>query len=301
MKKRVLIASVAVALLIVSVAAAWWWRRPANVVAGALAELGSAETQKFDARLIIDNAQASQGLIGQEAEVQLLMQGAYERQEQERDSLAATIQLVTGTEGLTLRVEGETRFIGDQAYVRIEKAPPAFPLLAQLKGQWLELPRGAAPSDSAAAPDGPLFMKVERNGRDRLDGQATTLYTAEATAAAVVNMLDHVADILGTRLTADQIDGIRQGITGVDTVPVRLWVTPWSHELVKLATTLTVPGGNTIVFELKPTDRNRDVEIAVPEGALSLEGTVAGLQSGTAEAAPTPTPAEETTPPAESE
>jgi hypothetical protein len=280
MKRKLLIAgAVVLPLFGMLILAVSWWQYPGHVVKASLGKLGAAKTQQFDASLVINNTEASQNLVGQQAQVQLLLGGEFERRQDERDSLAADVRLITETEGLTVNIEAATRFIGDKAYLQITKSPPSLPVLIQLKNQWLELPRGDAATAETAKPTGPLFINVQRIGRDeKIDGQTVTAYTADATAGAIVRLLDNMADILGTRLTAEQIDNVRRGITGIETVPVQLWITPFSHELVKLSSTLTVPGSNTITFELKPTDRNKLVEITVPEGAVTLEGAIAGLQ-----------------------
>jgi hypothetical protein len=288
-----LVSVAVIALLLVAAGGMWWRQRPGNVAGDALAKLGAARTQRFNANLTIDNPTTTQA--GQAAQVQLLLDGEFQRQEEQRDSLAAKVQLVTETEGLAIRIEGDTRFIGDKAYVRIATAPQTFPLLVQLKDRWLELPRGGAAGEGAATGEELLFTEVRRSGTETVNGARVAVYSAQATSAAVVRLLDNIADILGTRLTAEQIAGIQQGINGVETVPLTLKITPWTHELVELSTTLAIPGSNTVHFTLKPRDRNESFDITVPEGATTLEGAVAGLQSSPAPAAP-PVPAPTPTP-----
>lgn len=217
--------------------------------------------------------------------MQLHLDGAFTRRDSERAALTADIQLVTETEGITLRVEGITRFLDDKAYVRITKAPSTFPLLEKLKDQWLELPRGGQTGETAASQESDLFTSVVRLRREKLDDHSVTVYRAQATSQAIVRLLDGIASVLGTRLTAAQIDGIRQGVAADSTVPVEVWASPWTHELRRLSAVLKVPNTNTISFALTLTDRNKPVDIAQPEGATTLEGIVAGLQ-----AQPSPSP-----------
>jgi hypothetical protein len=293
MQKRAQRSAALAAALIVLLAAGgalWWRQRPAAVAEDALTKLGTARTQRFNAALTIDNTSASAGQLAQAAQVQLLLDGEFQRQEEERDSLSAKVQLATETEGLAIRIEGDTRFIGDKAYVRIATAPQTFPVLVQLKDKWVELPRGGAGEQGAAPTEGLLFMEVEKTGSETVDDRRVSVYSAQATSAAVVRLLDNIADILGTRLTAEQIAGIQQGITGVETVPLTLKVTPWSHELIELSTTLAIPGSNTVSFTLKPRDRNEALTITPPDGAVTLENAVAGLETSAAPVAPAPAP-----------
>lgn len=283
MRRRFLVISTVV-LVAVIVAAVWWWRHPEHVVAAAASKLAEAETQSFTADLTIANSGATEQLIGQRATVAVRLKGAFARRESERDALTADVELVTETEGITLRIEGNTRFVGDKAYVRITKAPATFPLLARLKDQWIELPRGGESEGSVTAANQPMFTKVERAGRTSISEQSATSFRAQATSQAVIRLLDGIADVLGTRLTAEQIDGIRQNVAADTTVPVQLAISPWTHEILQLSATLSAPNQNQISFVLTLADRNRSQDIAAPDGAQSLEGIVAGLQSG-----PTPT------------
>lgn len=284
MRRRYLIifiVIIATALL----ATVWWWRRPERVLTAAVVKLASAKTQRFTADLSIANSGVAEQLLGQQATVVMRLNGAFARRESERDALTADVQLVTETEGITLRIEGATRFVGEKAYVRITKAPATFPLLEQLKDKWIELPRGGQSPASSASSDGDLFTIIEKGGRTKIEGHSTTVYNAQATSQAVIRLLDGIADVLGTRLTAEQIDGVRQSVAADATVPVELWATPWTHELRRLSASLQVPNQNNISFVLTLADRNRSQDIAAPENAQTLEGIVAGLQSS-----PTPAP-----------
>ncbi len=266
-------------------AAVWWWRRPERVVTAAVVKLADAKTQRFTADLTIANSGAAQQVLGQPATVVMRLNGAFARRESERDALTADVELVTETEGITLRVEGTTRFIGDKAYVHITTAPATFPLLAQLKDQWIELPRGGQSNDNSAASGDELFSTVDRGSRTKIAGDWVTVYNANATGQAVIRLLDGIADVLGTRLTAEQIDGIRQAVAADATVPVEVWATPWTHELRRLSASLPVPNQTTISFVLTLAERNQAQDIAVPANAQTLEGIVAGLQSS-----PSPAP-----------
>lgn len=281
MRRRFWIIAVLVLLAVLGTAI-WWWRRPERVVDRAAAKLAAAETQAFTADLTIANSGAAEQLIGQPAAVKVRLNGAFARRESERDALTADVELVTETEGITLRVEGNTRFVGDKAYVRVTKAPATFPLLAQLKDRWIELPRGGESDSGSPAADAPLFASVERTGGKKINGQSVIAYRAKATSQAVVRLLDGIADVLGTRLTAEQIDGLRQNIAAGTTVPVQLAVSPWTHELRELSATLSAANQNEISFSLQLSDRDRAQDIAAPDGAEPLEGIIAGLQSSPA-------------------
>jgi len=249
--------------VIVVLAALWYWQSPQRVATAAARGLGQADTQHFDAEIKIGNTEATTNLLGEAASVSLQVAGVFDRQEAGRDSLDADIILVTESESVSLKVEAEAKFIGDEAYVKINKSPAAFPALVELKGQWLVLPRGGddnlghTPGGSEA-----LFTNVKRAGAGHL--------TAEATPAAFVSLLDNIANLLGTNLTAGQIDNIRSSLNQVDTVPVELDISSFSHELQQLSTTLNMPNQNTVEFTLALSERNQPTEITVPEGAKSL-------------------------------
>lgn len=271
-KKRVLIVAVITTVIAIVLSGAWWyWQRPEKVVSDALEKLAQAQTQQFSVNMLLENATATTRLLGEQGQVEVYINGSFARQQDKRDSVAMEITLTSKTESVSVQIEGEMRFIEEQAYILIKKAPQAVPVVAQLKGAWIKLPRGGQQTTNQEVSDEQLFSAVTRQGNEKIGGIPAKKYQATATASAVLRLLDSVADILGTKLTEEQIQGIRQSLTEVQEVPAEFWITPWTHELQQLRTILTVPRGNTIRFTLTLNNRNKPVEIAAPEGAMTIE------------------------------
>ncbi len=250
----------------------WWRQRPMRVVEEAAQKLVEAQTQRFSSVVKIENSQATKDILGEQATVELAVDGVYARQKDARDSVDAHVVLTTKTESVTLLVEGNIKFIGDKAYFEITKAPLAFPALVQLKGMWVEIPRGAGVADSKLKSDEKLFTEVKRGRTWEGQGKKARVYQVTATRAAVILTLDGIAKILGTHLSDAQIGSIRDGIASTDTVPVEMAIAPWQRELYQIKTATKVPGNNNNVsVEINFSDRDKKVEIAVPEGARKLE------------------------------
>ncbi len=261
------------------------WRQPERVVTQAAAELAAASSARFSSSLQLQNAQATQQVLGEAGSVEVVLNGVFQRRERARDALRSEVVLATKTESVSVTVEGEVRFIDDKAFLYIKKSPPIFGLLSQLKGQWLELPRGQEVAQSEQAGAGKPFTDVKRIGTEELDGKNVVKYEAVATEAAVVHMMDSIAELLGTRLTGDQITTIRQSVQQVGKVPVELWIGRWGSNLEKLSAVLDIPGGNQVRFTLVIHERNQKVTIDTPAGAVSVESAI----KASAQVTPTPT------------
>lgn len=247
------------------------WQRPTRVVTRAVENLGKAQTQRFHTTIALTNPQATEQFLGSQGTVEIKLNGAFARETEGRPALVSDVIVSAKTESITVQLEGELRFIEDQAYVFVKTAPPTIPVLAQLKGKWLTFPRGGAVAGETTAPEGPLFVEVKRAGRETIEGVSTTKYSAQATTAAVIEMMDGIAQLLGTQLTNDQIANLRNNLTQAENVPVELWATPWKNELKQLRVALDTPGGNAIQYTITFLDPNKQLEIAAPEGAVSIE------------------------------
>ncbi len=288
MQRRYWIGIVAIALFAAAAGSFWWfWQRPIKVISDAFASLADADTQQFSAAVLLENATATTQLLGEQGQVELNIDGSFARQDDKRDSLTMTVALTSKTESVSVQIEGEMRFIDEHAYILIKKAPQAVPLLAQLKGTWIRLPRGGQQTAPKVETNDQLFANIARQRRERIADATTNKYQATATTTAVLRLLDGIADLLGTRLTEEQIVGIRQSLAEVKEVPVELWITPLTHELKQLHTTFTVSGGNTVSFTLALNDRNEPIDMAVPEGAVTLEEM---LRAAIPQPTPQPTP-----------
>lgn len=283
MGKRIVIRAAVVFLAVAVMGLVFYWTRPSRVVDAAVTKLANSDSQHFIANISVTNPAASMDILGEKASIDLLINGQFKREADTRDSLDATVQLTTKTETVTMLVEANTRFIGDQAYFQITKAPPSLPVLAKLKNIWIELPRGAQ-QESATLPDNePVFVEVNGGSRQDLDGTTVKIYQATATSAAVIRMMDAIAQVLGTHLTASQIENIQQGIANAATVPVELAITPWSNEVRRISLDTTVPGSNNnMSIELKLTGRNQPGEIAIPPDAKKLSD-IAGASDNKSE------------------
>lgn len=271
-------------LLLISLATFIWLRqRPVRVVEAAIQKLVEAQTQGFKSVIRIENSQATQEILGEQATIELNVDGVYAREEDKRDSVDAQVLLTTKTDSVTLSVEGNVRFIDNKAYFEVTKAPMSFPAIAALKGQWIEMPRGEGTEGNKVENDEPMFTEVKKGKAWRAQDKKARTYNATATRAAVIGMLDGVARILGTHLSDEQVQSIREGIANTETLPVDLAVAPWRRELYQIKTVATVPGNsNNISVEINLADRNKKVEITAPEGARKLEdlATQNSLPSG---------------------
>lgn len=250
--------------------------QPSRVAEGAIDKLAQATTGKFVATLQLENAQATQQVLGEQGTVEVQLDGVFSRgKENERDQLKADVVVTTKTESVSVTLEGEARFVNDKAYLYIKKSPPALGAFTQLKGQWLELPRGETtqPAAHVTLPDD-LFTNVTRVGTDNLDGTSVVKYTATAHEAAVVRMMDSIAALLGTRLTDAQVNSIRGSVQKVGQVPVELWIKRWGSELTQLSALIAVPDGNKMRFTLRLTELNSKVEITAPDNAKPINEAV---------------------------
>jgi len=271
MRKRFIFRLLLALLLITALSWLIYYTRPTKVVNDSLTKLANSDTQTFRAAISITNPTATQDILGEQATIELVIDGQFKRVPDQRDSLDAQVVLTTKTETVTLTVEANTRFIGEQAYFQITKAPPAFPALAQLKGLWMELPRGTEQQPSKLPAKKEIFTKVTKGDKQDVNGVKATTYHTVATSAAVIRMLDSIAQVLGTHLTADQITNIQQGVADAETIPADIAITPWSRQVHRISTTTTVPGSNnSMSVEFTFSDHNQPVSISVPEGAQSL-------------------------------
>lgn len=257
-------------LIIIAVTAVWFYQRPTRVVNIAIDKLAQADSQQFNGTVQITYPQAAQNPLGDSTKVTIQFNGVYDRQSDQRDSLTTDIKLITEAEGTTLNVDGELRFIGEQAYLRIIAVPDAIPTLAQLKGPWFKLPRGGQSAASRLNNSEEIFTAVELAGKTEIAGAALKTYQAFATPADILRLLDNAADILGTRLTEQQITNFRQRAAGFGDIPVELQITPWSYELRRLSAALAIPNSNTVSLVLTFNNPSGIVNITPPENAVSL-------------------------------
>lgn len=273
MNKRLGYIVLAIALLVI-IGSLSYWMWPSRVVNVATTKLAQARSHRFSTVIELENSETTSQVLGEQGTVEIKLDGAFERKENQPDSLASDIVLAIKTESVSLQLEGEMRFIEDKAYLLVEKAPAALPGLAQLKGQWIELPRGGNESASEdARGSSQLFTDIQTSGRGKVAGVRTTQYEMTATDTAIVNMMDNVAGLLGTTLTADQITNIQQNATQIEHVPVTMEISFFSQEIRQLSTVLDMPTGNKIQISLTLTDRNQPVDIEVPSDAVPLGGT----------------------------
>lgn len=248
----------------------WWWQQPARVVDRAVRQLAQVPRERFNASVRLTNVEAAKQLLGETSAVTVSLDGSFDREAPGRPSLAAQMSLGAQTESVSLEIAGEVRFIGDQAYVVVNKAPASIPVLAQLKGQWVELPRGEASQPGTPVAHEPLLTQVRRVGRNH--------YQATGQAAAIVHFMNGLASLLGTQLTSQQVEQLRQNVAGVTTLPVEIKVTGWQHRLKELTATLDTPSGNDVHFTIAFRDPGQPVTIEAPTGAKSLSDALAAAK-----------------------
>ena len=252
-------------------------QRPERVVGNALQKLADTEEQHFVAEIALGSSPATEQLLGEPAQVVITLDGSFDRNEDERDSLATNVDIGAASDSVSFQIAGEMRFIGDSAYIYVQKVPPAVPQLAAIKNQWVSLPRGgqvAGLSAEASAEEGPLLANVKKIGSEKINDVSAVKYEAVATDVAVVRLMDHIARLLGTSLTADQIDSLRANLQGASELPVTLWVTPASHRLVKLETRLN-PGQSQVRYTITFPEKDEPVSHTPPERSAPLQEVVA--------------------------
>jgi hypothetical protein len=270
MTRSRLLSIVAVVVGVAFIIGVWYGLfRPTRVAEKAVENLAATNTAAFKAILELSNNESTEALLGEAGTIELTANGHFDRAVTPRSALAANVNVAIKTDSVTVQSDGEARFIGDKVYVQITKAPAVFPVLAQLKNAWIYFERGGQDNPAAATPQAPLFTSVKRESVETIDGVSTVKYSAKAADTAVIRMMDGLADMFGTSLTADQIANIKKSVAEVEEVPVELWVKRWSSDLRQFRTVLVVPGGNTVNFTVTLTDKNQPVDITVPEGAVT--------------------------------
>lgn len=256
----------------------WYTQRPVRVVDTAVTALAEAKSGAFGATIELNNPKEAASVLGEPGKVDVTLDGVFIKgtEGQARDRLQAEVVIATKSESVALTVEGEIRFVDDNAYVLIKKAPPG--ALSQLRGTWLELPRGAASQGTAAAVPEDLFTDVKRVGTDTIGDTSVVKYTAVAREAAVVRMMDGIAELLGTRLTDAQVAEIKGSVQKAGQIPVELMIARWGSDLKQLAANVAVPGGNAMRLVLHIKELNPKVEITAPEKAVPVSEAAAALQ-----------------------
>lgn len=291
MSKHFILAGVGAVVLLGVGGLLVWLQRPTAVVERAFTELAETKTGAFAAQLALENNQATQQLLGEAGTLELAVDGVFARHDEQQDSLQADATMTAKTESVSVQLQAEFRFIGDQVYVLVKRAPAAYPALVQLKGVWLKLPRGAEQQPAAEQDDAvELFTDVDRAGTEHLDGVGVVKYDTVATDDAVVRMMDAFAVLLGTDLTEQQIQDVRAGVAQAGEVPVTVWVRRFSRQLEQLQTRFTVPGGNTVAFTLRLKERGQDVTVEEPAGAVTIQELITTLQQAQQVGTPTPPP-----------
>lgn len=229
-------------------------QRPQRVVDSAVEKLAAAQTQHFNAEISLGKTPTADALLKEATDLTLTLDGSFDRRGQDRDSLVSDITINAKSDSVTLEIAGELRLIDDKAYLFVKKAPAAIPLLAKLKDQWAELPRGEASSPAAAPAEGTLVTNVKRVDRGK--------YEAVATEAGIVSFMNHVAQILGTQLTDQQVGQLRGNIASAESLPVALHISPVGHELEKIEVQL--PNGG-VHYTISFSERNSPVNHEFPK------------------------------------
>lgn len=258
------------AALIIAGAALAWAYRPAAAVERAFTNLAKATTADFSTQINVGNSTATSALLGEEGSIDLVLDGVWAEQAGP-DALATNVTFTTQTESVSIKIKGEVRLVDDKLYFLITNTPSAFPALVQLKDQWLAINRGASQGEAAPASlTADKFSRVDRVGVEKIGDEPYVHYVATATDEAIIGLMDNLAGILGTSLSADQISQIRASVSQVTTVPLDIWIKRWGSDIKELRTTIAVPGGNSVHFTLRFNQLNQGVSITAPSGAKSL-------------------------------
>jgi hypothetical protein len=279
-------------IIIVVVGGTLYWFNTHASIDKAMNNLSYLKTSEYTAHVVLNNTSATQQLLGENGTIDITLAGAFDRKVQPAN-LQAELNLAVKTNSVSLGLDGELKMIKDKFYAIINTAPASIPLFAQLKGQWIEMPRNASNTNSSVElPSTNLLTKITRVGNESINNENTVHYKAVATSDAIVAMTTNMAHIIGSQLTSAQADEIRAGVTKTGDVPVDLWITPWSNQMRKMSAVIPVPNSNTINFDLTLINGNKSVDITVPQGAETLQQAAKNAQAKVAPVAPivTPTP-----------
>lgn len=286
-KTRIALIILLLLLLVVGVGAYAYWYRPQAVVQRAIAQLGKTNTAHYQAKVTFESSPAAGQGQTDNGSVEVDLDGAYERAVQGKDSITANAQLLSKAEGIAVTTEGEARLIGDKVYFLIKTTPSTLPALVALRGQWIELPRndGAGSDEAKSLPI--TFANVSWPKREKIDSAGVSVYQANAAPDTIIRLMDELAGVLGTSLTSEQINSLRQSISQMKEIPVSIAVTPWRNELKQIKIALPGTSTSSVQAILTFKDRNKPVSIEKPEKAMTLEQLRASMQSPS----PTPSPA----------
>ncbi len=258
-------------LVIILVGIFVYVNRPSAVADRALGKLAAAQTANFSARINLANSSSTEQLLGEAGTVDIGLKGQWKR-EQGPDALATHIALTTQTDSLSVKIEGEIRLLADKIYWQITTTPQAFPALVRLKDQWVVIGREQDTAEEKPVQiKGHVFTTVKRAGSEAINGVPTVHYTAIASEGTMIRLMDGLADVLGTSLSAAQIEQVKASVARVPNVPVELWVKRFSSELKQLRISLAVPDGNTVQFTLTFDSLNEPVTVEAPAGAKTLQ------------------------------
>lgn len=260
-------------LLLVLVAIIGYTLRPSAVVDRAIRRLALLGSAQIVATVELTNAEATEALIGEQGVVTLVFDGAMRRSAEGPDEAAGDLTMTIATDSVQLEAQGQLRLIGDTLYLLVEQAPPVFPALVQLKGQWLALPRGTGSFTATDREDAEPFVSYQRVARDSAAG--ATRYRVEATGDAVVGLMDELADFLGTELSTEQVNALANSLDRSRTVPVAIWIKPFTQKVVRLEAALAAVSGNVVRFALDVAAHNEPVTITIPADARTIEQIVA--------------------------
>jgi hypothetical protein len=282
--------TIIVIILVVIIGGTLYWFSTHASVNAAMNNLARVNTSDYSAHIVINNTAATQQLLGESGTIDLTLAGQFDRSKKPSD-LQGNIDVSVKTNSVALSLAGELRMVKDKFYAIINTAPSSIPLFAQLKGQWIVLPRNAAPASSTApSPSANLLTKVSRVGNETINNENTVHYRAVATSDAVIAMTTNMTQIIGSQLTGTQADQIRAGVAKTGEVPVDIWITPWTNNVRKISAVIPIPNADTVHFDLTLANNNKLVSVAEPQGALTLQQAAQKAQPKAAPAVPTPAP-----------
>lgn len=279
MNRRLLLLLVVIVGVAALVVGGYFLLTPARVVEKAADQLGRAETADFTLQLELENDAATERVLSEQGRIEVVVDGDFKRRATAPDDVQAKISFSTITDTVSVRVDGEVRLVDKSIYAYVENAPAIFPTLQQLRGKWLENPRGATADRVAHAVPENLFTNVERTGTEVVNGETVVVYKAIATDEAVISMMDGISEIVSTRLTEKDIEGLRASVQKSGEVPVEIKVRRFSKSLKQIVAPITMPGGNTLRFTLTINDTNQPVNITKPDGAVSFQDAGKNVQN----------------------
>lgn len=288
----------AAAIALVGGMFAWrYYYNPEQIVNAAVAKMGEASEQEFAATFHFTNNEQTRALLGESGQVELTVNGVYKHEADNQPAdVHSDILLTAKTDSVSLQLAAKVRLVGDKIYIYIEKAPPMFPALAQLRGQWVELPRTVQMTNPLTAATEELLQNITYKGKEVVANHTTYRYQAVATQTAVVRTIDTIVRLMGSQLTEEHISQLKDSMQDMQQLSVDLWIRPLTRQVQQIRTTWTTSTGNGTDITIVLNTPKQELTIERPADVVTIESLAPQPSTPTLPPPASSLPASSTTP-----